>query len=328
MRKIIQFLFLVILLTNFSVIGQTPISSGLTSIFPGSLSKSREGEVYAFKDNNTREIRVRLVNDSLLLVNNLESRPRGFSVDITSFIDKYHYKWVGPFSIKLKLISTCRRDNDVNTKPIPPGKMKLKKNRYFTDYEIFPLLNGEIISFSEDYTLMKIRQFLLQWEFNSYFNIGDKVGPIMLARLEIGIYDFSEKYFYQFCDRKERNLTFKFINSNTAQISNVCYNKDGSVNDKYSFVDTYLIKPKKNWDYKITKLISTTRSDSEKTEVYSPLDLREIKSCGNIFPLLKNKTVDIITLDHRLLQIGEFTFFYKGVLEAIFLNAKFENDKQ
>ena len=41
-----------------------------------------------------------------------------------------------------------------------------------------------------------------------------------------------------------------------------------------------------------------------------------------------NKTADIITLDHRLLQIGEFTFFYKGVLEAIFLNAKFENDKQ
>ena len=266
-------------------------------------------KLYVFEDDIIRRITVRFENDSTVFVANIEDRRhRGRPC----FTDEYRYAWIDKSHIRLRLVSTNRVDSSINKKVVLPCRLYRDRDFNYSS-QLFNLLSGETVEFSEDYSRMRIGAFLFESkEEASWLYCTNLISPLLYLRLGLGIF-IGQTYngqTYCFRDRQERNMTIKFIDEETIQVVNI-----DSINGDYSFVDTYRVKPdKKNLRrYKVTKLVSTTRCDRGGGVPIPPLGHGKISSCGDVFPILKNETIYFDTV-YVLLQIGQFPFKYQGEL--------------
>ncbi len=263
-------------------------------------------KLYVFEDSPVRRITVRFDNDSTVIVSNREG-----SKDlkhVINFTDAYHYKKVNKRQLQLYLINTDRDDYNIRKKTIMPARLN---NPAVVKYssQIFPLLTNNILTFSEDFSLIYVAPFLLKSkekiEWRTKTNL---VSPLLLTRLGI---DCFKKNIYRYSDRAERNLTIRFVNNKTIEIQNTDFSGSG-----FSFVERYDVKPCRKYlcQYKIIKLLSTTICNRrKKTTYYPPLSNNKILCRGNIFPNLERRLI-FFDLSYCMLQIDQFTFEYFGEL--------------
>lgn len=261
-------------------------------------------QLYTFEDNAMRRITIRFIGNSTVIVSSKDSIKGLRHASQLDFIDEYTYNWINEHEIQIQLRNTDRKDMGVKRKTIPPVRMNdARKVEYST--QIFPYFSTGIIYFSEDFSLLRIESFLFEKKnIDKWLTDTNLVSPLLYARL--GLMMFSG-HSYTYCDRKERNLTFEFLDEETIQIQNL--DKNGG---KYNFVDIYKVKPKKNLlGYTIVKLISTTRQERKKDKFLPPLCNNEIICCNNILPNLEKETI-YFNLNYNLLQIDKLTFKYCG----------------
>lgn len=261
-------------------------------------------KLYVFEDSPLRMITVRFENDSTVTISNRENENNGWK-RILFFSDTYRYNWISHRKIGLYLSTTNRDDYTVRKKPILPARMNTSQKVNYS-CQIFPLLSDGVITFSEDYSLLSAANFILRsTDSLKWMSKTNLVSPLLYARLEIGKF---KKYLYKFGDRKERNLTFHFVDSKTVEIENRDLSGKG-----LSFIDRYEVKPykKKLCRYKIVKLLSTTRSDRRKASCLPPMSSGEMSCSSNVLPILEGKCI-YFNISYLLLQIGQFSFNYVG----------------
>lgn len=258
--------------------------------------------LYTFEDDAMRRITIRFIGDSTVTVSNKECMNGLRCETQISFTDEYHYKWVGDRKVQLRLQNTDRKDMGVKSKYILPLKMNSSID-VESSKQIFPILANGYICFSEDFSMLRFEDFLFEkTDSVKWITDTNLVSPLLYAQL--GLMPYVGKS-YTYSDRKERNLSFDFLDKETIVIKNV--DKNGG---KYNFVDIYKVKHKKGlFDYTIVNLKSTTRQERQKGNVIPALCNCDINCCDDVFPIFKNESI-YFNINYCLLQIGQFTFKY------------------
>lgn len=231
--------------------------------------------LYIFEDSPIRRITIRFKNDSTMTISNRED-----SNDlrrVIRFTDMYHYKEVNKHQILIHLVNTDREDYNVRKKTILPARLNNPSAVKYSS-QIFPLLTGYLLTFSEDFSLLYTAPFLLKSkekpEWRTKTNL---VCPLLYTRLGIGNF---KSCLYKYSDRSERNLTIQFIDNKTIELQNKDFSKSG-----FCFIERYEVRPCKNLGrYKVVKLLLSTKSNKAKAKYLPPLSSDIIFCNRNIFP--------------------------------------------